>query len=205
MKPLSKLNLISDRMQEMTAAPKGLFASIFRSGPQKLAKVDLTIRIPHYDLLRAEMFTEDIMELCDYDLQLNVYELVALLFKDFLSQVTNGTDQRALLTKLMEKHEFYLQPTETRKEYIQVTPNHLQFKDVVVPKKTKWVVLKLELTRKAALRGEVFLMDLSQIDPRFQLTLEELIPILIMDFVVQLKAGNDGNLIQGIIANLRDN
>lgn len=67
MKPVSKLNLISDRMQDMTAAPKGLFASIFRAGTQKMAKVvDLSIRIPHYDLLRAEMFTEDIMELCDY-------------------------------------------------------------------------------------------------------------------------------------------
>jgi hypothetical protein len=204
MMPLSKLNLISDRMQEMTTAPRGLFASIFRAGPQKVAKVDLSIRIPHYDLLRAEMFTEDIMELCDYELKLNVYELVALLFKDFLSQVTNGTDHRLLLTKLMEKHDAYIRPTEIRKEYIQVTSNHLKFKEVVVPKKIKWVVLKLELTRKAALRGEVFLMDLSQIEPRFQITLEELIPILIMDFVIQLKAGNDGKLIQGIIDNLRD-
>lgn len=128
-----------------------------------------------------------------------------MLFKDFLSQVTNGTDQRVLLTKLMEKHEFYLRPTEIRKEYMQVSPNHLQFKDVVVPKKTKWVVLQLQLTRKAALRGEVFLMDLSQIDSRFQLTLEELVPILVVDFVVQLKSGNDENLIQRIMATLRDN
>jgi len=201
MKPLSKLNLISGRLQEITAPQKGIFATLFGT-VNKVPKVDLRIQIPQYEFLRAEMFVEDLMELCDYEISLQVDELIAILFKDFLTTIARGAIQKQLMVKLMEKRETYFRPTETVKEYVNLTPNHLRLSEQVVSKKVKWVVLQLEVTRKTALRGEVFLMDLMQLDPKFQMSLEELISVLFIDFVVQLKAGNDGKMIQNIINNL---
>jgi len=202
-KPLRKLNLISDRLQEIASPPKGIFATLFGSSRHR-AKVDIRVRLPQYEYLRAEMFVEDLLDLCDDEVSLGVDDLIAILYKDFLDTIARGANQKELVFKLLDKRDKYLKPSEVIKEFVNISQNHLHLTEKVIPKKIKWVVMQLEFSRKAALRGEVFLMDLSQLDPKFQLTLEELISILVIDFVTQLKAGNDAKLIQSIIDNLQD-
>ena len=87
---------------------------------------------------------------------------------------------------------------------MDVAPNHWSLVEKVVPKKMKWVVLQMEITRHIAYRGEGVLMDLAMIEPGFHMTLEELLSVLTMDMIALVRGGNDAKVIQRIISNLQE-
>ncbi|MCY9665851.1 hypothetical protein M5X11_12890 [Paenibacillus alginolyticus] len=208
MRELSKLNLVSGRIQELSSPRKGILSTLFdslrgSSPNKKIAKVDLRVRLPHHDYVRAEMFVGDIMEMAGDEVSLGVDELIAILYQDFLATVVRGVNQKQLATKLAEKREKYFRPAVKVEEFVNNAPNHWTLSEQVVAKKVKWGFLQMEIARHVAFRGEGFLMDLSLIEPGFHMTLEELISILTMDFITQLRAGNDAKVIQRIINNLQ--
>ncbi|GGG18655.1 hypothetical protein [Paenibacillus abyssi] len=203
MKPQKRFNLISDRLQEIASPQRSILGNLF-GRLSKTPTVGLRLRFPQYDYLRAEMFVEDLLELCDYEITFQVDDLISILYKDFLVQVAQGTNQKQLLIKLKEKQDRHFRVSDKVAEYVWLNPNHLHRTEKNVPRKVKYLMMEMQILRKAALRGEVFLMDLSQLDPEFTLTLDQLISILFIDFVSELKSGNDADLVQNIIAHLRD-
>lgn len=209
MKPLSKLNLISGRLQELSSPRKGVLGVLFdallgSSGSKRQAKVDLSVRLPQHDYVRAEMFIGDVMEMAGDDVSLRVDELIAIIYQDFLATVVRGVNQKQLASKLAQKRDKYFRPSDKVEELVNVSPNHWTLSERVVTKKVKWVVLRMEIARHIVFRGEGFLMDLSLIEPEFHMTLEELISVLTMDFIAQVRSGNDAKVIQRIINNLQD-
>lgn len=209
MKPVSDLDLISGRLKELSSQRKGLFSVFFEalhrtSRSNRLAKVDLSVRLPQHEYVRAEIFVGDVMEMAGDDISLRVDELIAILFQDFLATVVRGVNQKQLASKLVQKREKYFRSTNKVEEFVNVSPNHWTLSEHVVTKKVKWVVLRMEIARHIAFRGEGFLLDLSLIEPDFHMTLEELISILTMDFISQVRSGNDAKVVQRIIHNLQD-
>lgn len=207
MKPLSKLNLISGRLHELSSQRKGVLGVFFdallgSSGSKR--KVDLSVRLPQHDYVRAEMFVGDVMEMAGDDVSLRVDELIAILYQDFLATVVRGVNQKQLASKLAQKRDKYFRPSDKAEELVNVSPNYWTLSESIVTKKVKWVVLRMEVARHIAFRGEGFLLDLSLIEPGFHMTLEELISILTMDFIAQVRSGNDAKVIQRIIDNLQD-
>lgn len=209
MRRLSGLNLVGSRLQELSdpSPPKGIFAHLFGSllGSNKNRrppKVELRIRLPQHDFVRAEMFVGDIMEMAGEGIYLRVDELIAILYQDFLATIVKGVNQKQIAEKLSQKKKIYLSRSEKVQDFVKVAPNHWSLTEQVVKKNIKWVILPIELYRHVAFRGEGFLLDLTTIGPDFQMTLEELISILTIDFIAQVRAGNDAKVITRIINNL---
>lgn len=63
--------------------------------------------------------------------------------------------------------------------------------------KTKQITV--EFHRKYLERGEIFLYDLIKISPKFSMTLEELVTILVIDFVQEVEKGNSKKVMDQII------
>ncbi|BFH10984.1 hypothetical protein J6TS7_62140 [Paenibacillus dendritiformis] len=60
------------------------------------------------------------------------------------------------------------------------------------------------MKRALALRGEVFLHDLAMHSGSFEMTIDELLSILFMDFMVEVRKGNHRKLMKLIIARLEE-
>lgn len=162
----------------------------------------LTIRLPKYEYFRASMFVEDILSLSEYEVSFSVPDLISILYDDFLHQVVNGTNQRNLAMKLMKKRENYLYPTKKIDSTVMITDNHARFIERDIPKKQQWITLELLINKRSALRGEVLLMDITAVEPKFELSLNQLISILIIDFVTELKKGNNAQTMNTIVNRL---
>lgn len=186
--------------QQLNRIGKKSWSDLFKSKHGGLTL--LTIRLPKYDYFRATMFVEDILSITEHEISFELSDLIAILYDDFLHQVINGTNQTELAKKLMQKRDKYLKPTQSVDSSIRVTDNHIRFVDRELPIKRQWVVKELILKKRAALRGEVLLMDLQNVEPNFTLKIEQVISILVIDFVHEIKQGNNAKVMQAIIRQL---
>lgn len=195
-----RFGLIRNQLREITK-PKSIFEHLFQS--RKRGSVLLELRVPKYEYFRASMFVEDILDLTDNELEFDLVMLINLLYEDFLNHVREGTNQLNLASKLMMKRDNYLNPTIVVEDHIQVNENHTRFIDRKITKPIEFVKIEFLLNRRTALRGEVFLMDLTAAsNQHLQLTLNELITILLLDFVKEVQKGNTKRIINRIIQNL---
>lgn len=191
-----RFNLIKQQLG-YNSKPESWFDKLFRSKDRGIHLVQL--RLPKYDYFRVSMFVEDLMEVAEYECTFTVSELIAILYEDFLHQVVHGTDQRGLAKKLMVKRDMYLHPKIKIDDAIELSPNHTRFIEREIPKKQPTVMIEQYLPKRTALRGEVLLMDLSSVDERFNLTLEQLLSVLVIDFAHGLKKGNNVKVMNDIL------
>ncbi|MNV95538.1 hypothetical protein D3C71_1904380 [compost metagenome] len=84
-----------------------------------------------------------------------------------------------------------------RKLYFPRVKKHEIAENSNAPK--QWAFLEVRLKREMAQRGEIFLYDASTVFPKFEMTLEELLSILLCDFVAQLRRGNQKQLVSSIL------
>lgn len=194
MKSFSKANLISERLEDIMR-PKPFWKSLLQLS--RSSKIGMSVKLPHYEYFRLEMFIEDLMELTDHELNMEMVDLIAILYDDFLATLTSGTNQQELAKKLLVKRDKYLFPKQVIDDHIQITENHTRFIERVVKKKVRWVQINVSFSRKSVLRGEVLLMDLS-----IDLTLEEMITILLIDFATKLKEGNSASVVKSILRSI---
>lgn len=178
---------------------KSLFSSIFTSPNKQNLYIVVNVKIPEYDLLRAEVFLEDVMETIDREYEVSMIELTALLIKDFLRITNTNTKMEELKTNLMSKKIEYLSAKERVKEWVEVAPGHNALRERERMRRRRYFELQLEIPRKVALRAEIILYDLEQMYAPFQMSLEELVTILILEFVHQLQTGKQKDIVKKFV------
>ena len=64
--------------------------------------------------------------------------------------------------------------------------------------------LQLRMRRKFALRGEVLLADMEEVQPQHGYTLEKVFELLYVDFIDKFRKGDNASAIKNILALLED-
>ncbi|WP_214482956.1 hypothetical protein [Bacillus sp. SM2101] len=163
----------------------------------------IEIQIPYYDYLRGEVFISDIKMLED-DADLDIGNLIAMVLLQFLQTVRKGCDLKKLGTNLLLKRDKYAYREDPFPAEELVKQDETSWSLEVVGtdkrKRAKMAHIKLRVKTSEIYRCEVFLHDLSQIIDDFDLSTEELIAVLYMDYMTELKAkGNNPKTIQQIV------
>jgi len=206
LKRVSAVDLIGSRIKEIDEIQKkkGFFSRFLQKRKWfEPDTVHLELKIPHYDLVRGELFCEDITEMAagddeEQELTFEIDDLLFLLYKDFLIQIRHY-DMRALYEKVKNLQEKYQtksvdlkQKNEFVWERIEKTSSRGQ----------KIVNYWIEVKKKYVLRGEVFLLDLSNKYQDVTMTVEELMSYLYRDFIYNVRKGNNDKIIREILKNL---
>jgi hypothetical protein len=176
---------------------KGILSSIltFASRP---ATYEITLRLPEHEVLRAELFIEDVAEQLDENMDLTIIDLLALLLKDFL-QLAASSKIEVLKNSLIEKKREFLLKTERVEEFVEVAPGHSSLRIREKARRTRYCEVELQIPRKTALRLEVILYDLEQMYKPFQMSVEDLIMIVFMEFVNLLRVGKQKDVVKRFI------
>lgn len=199
MKPLSQVNQLSKGLREIAQEKKGLYSFLLGKF-EKYSRNQLHIHIPHYEILRAKSFLDDVMELTDHLILLTLEDLIALLYNQFLLQVRNAAKISTLGTRILKKKvELAENSVKLVTSFEEINPNHWALVEKQVKTKLKTKTITIELHRKYIERGEIFLYDLMKISPNFSMTLEELISLLLIDFVHEIEKGNSKRVMDQII------
>lgn len=162
----------------------------------KTSTVLLTIEVPLNLYLRAEVFCEDIQELAEMPFVQN--DLINLLYNDFLTYAKKNPDPRALFRLLTSLDQQAGKDARLEKQVGSVFK--LTHKDVHQEMKT----LQLRMRRKFALRGEVLLADMEEVQPEHGYTLERVFELLYIDFIDKFRKGDNAAAIKNILALLED-
>lgn len=158
----------------------------------------LKIRAEEIDFTRAEVFIGDInTKTRGAFSELNLEHLVHILYTDFLQQIRENLNEFKInedtvtlqdtVRSLIEKRKIYF-PRENKTDIGNRSVIH-----------KRWALLDIDLRRESAQRGEVFLYDAGTVFPGFEMSLEELISILFVDFISQLRRGNQQVLINALL------
>ncbi|RRJ54858.1 hypothetical protein EHV15_35380 [Paenibacillus oralis] len=177
---------------------KGILSSILTL-PSRPAAVFIKIDLPEYEVLRAQVFLEDLSEKLEDAFQLTIVDLIALLLKDFLHVASTTTKMEKLKDSLLEKKAQFLSKTERIEEFVEVTPAHSSLRVRDKPRRIRYFTLELTIPRKTALRLEIVLYDLEQLFKSFRMSVEELVSIVFLEFVHHLKIGKQKDMIKRFI------
>jgi hypothetical protein len=170
----------------------------------------LKIEVPYYEYLRGEVFVEDIKDLFEEAKDLELYHLIVLLYFDFLEQVKKGAKYEQLCPFLVSNKKKYIERPLIQKRVIkQITPNLLTFEqkeeEMEVTSEEKRAEITLRIKESEIYRGEIFLHDISPFLIDEELTVENLIVILFMDFLQRVKEkGNSTQVMKSILLNFEN-
>lgn len=206
LKRVSAVDLIGARIKEIDEIQKkkGFFSRFLQK--RKWFEPDtvlLELKIPHYDLVRGELFCEDITEMAagddeEQELTFEIDDLLFLLYKDFLIQIRHY-DMRALYEKvknLQSKYQIRSMDLKQKNEFVW------ERIEKTLSRGQRIVNYWFEIKKKYVLRGEVFLLDLSNKYQDVSMTVEELISFLYSDFIYNVRQGNNDKIIREILKNL---
>ncbi|BFH18222.1 hypothetical protein J6TS7_29670 [Paenibacillus dendritiformis] len=177
----SNFSAMAQRLNELFG-PKTFF-------PHRKHSKELTMRVRDIDFLRAEVFLDDLAEVSGDSASLTIPLLICLLYEDFLHGVRDTFNVDKMLQVLNAKRAQYFRKVGM--------PENLKFRD-------RWVTYPLVMKRSLALRGEVFLHDLAMHSDSFEMTLDELLSVLFMDFMVEVRSGKQREQMKLILMRLED-
>lgn len=158
----------------------------------KNSTVLLSIQVPKNLYLRAEVFCEDIQELSEMSFLQN--DLMNLLYDEFLTYAKNNPDPRALFNLIVSLDQ------QSGKEASMEKQSESVFKLVHKEVHQEMIPLNLRLRRKYALRGEVLLADMDEVQPQHGYTLERVFELIYIDFIDKFRKGNNNDSIKNILA-----
>jgi hypothetical protein len=158
----------------------------------------LKIRAEEIDFTRAEVFIGDInTKTRGAFLELNLEHLVHILYTDFLQQIRENLNELKINADTITLKDTVHSLIEKRKIYFPRENKNNSNNRSIIHK--RWALLSIDLRRETAQRGEVFLYDAGMVFPDFEMSLEELISILFVDFISQLRRGNQQMLINTLL------
>lgn len=169
----NKYRFVAERINQLQ--PSSLFKRISTMFQSDF--VLLNIPLPADDVLRAEVFIQDIFDVAEDEclLPFQVEVLIILIFDDFIRAIQGEVRLDVVLNSLKSIHTTHLE----------------RLNALLRPSKPFGIVtLTLEIKKASALRGEVFLMDMNKLDPALSISLRHLIVILFLDFVKDVRTGN---------------
>ncbi|WP_347552965.1 hypothetical protein ABFG93_22195 (plasmid) [Pseudalkalibacillus hwajinpoensis] len=145
--------------------------------------------VPASLYLRGELLCEDITELSDF--QFTQADLLDLLLKDFLHNIRQSPDHHAVFRELMarDKRPAVLR-TYTGQEVL-LNQGVKRMKEITCP-----------IKRRAGLRVEVFLADLSELYEDANYSVEDILQLLYCDFIESYRTGQIRNVVKSIISKL---
>lgn len=193
MRKYSQANLLDEEL--LLIGSSDFFGKLLHK-INKSSTVLLTISVPLPIYLRAEVFCEDIQDLSNMSFGQN--DLIQLLYHDFLVYAQKNPEPRAIF-RLLTSLE-----TQADKDVKLEKKGDTVFSLVHKEKEHDMKILNLRMRRKLALRGEVMLADMEEVEPEHGYTLEKVFELLYIDFIEKFRKGNNKSAIENIIRLLDD-
>ena len=194
MQKYSSANLLEEELSFI--GDKGFLSKILFN-IAKTSSIILTIDVPIPLYLRAEVFCEDVMELSE--VSFNQTDLMNLLYNDFLLFAKKNPEPLAIFRLLTS-----LESETGKLSYLEQQQEGNIFRLIQKDKEQKMQTLELRFRRKHALRGEILLADMEEVQPGHGFTLERVLTLLYCDFVDKFRKGNNTDAIKAIISSLTE-
>lgn len=187
-----------EELNELSYRPDGFFDRLLNFSLNKLTnpvKLPYSFFIPVSEYLRGELFCEDVSEAMG-NYEFTQRDLISILVVDFLYQVKDRNNPYDLYHELKQRNDYFV------KIYSYSEDKHKPLTFAKPNKTTKTKEIKCTLKRKVALRLEVMLSDITDVEPENEFVVEDILRLLYSDFIQQYKKGNLGNVIPSIIRRL---
>lgn len=192
-KSYSSLNILQKRLSGAMDS-SGLFGTLL-SGRKYI-----TITMPYYDYIRGKVFIQDLRD--NYEEQVpyhfDIAVLLYMLYDDFLTQVKKGAKNEQIANYLFAgKKRYFQKKTKARRIMKPLTQHVFQFETVeeeeeeVKVQEEKTAYIELRMRESEVLRGEVLVHDLLPYTKDIEISVEEMITIVYLDFIQNVKS--DGN------------
>lgn len=187
--------------EKMSSSYKGFFQSFFSS------KKYINVRLPYYDFLRGQVFIQDLRDNYpeDMDYSFDIGQLIHMLYTDFLHQIKRGVKNEDVALYLKQSKEKYFPNKIVEKRVIkQMNHYSFQYKDIEEYKEheedqEKFAYLDIRAAEKIILRGEILLYDLSPFLGNTNISLEQLIAIIYLDFIKTVQEHGNSIAVQQTI------
>lgn len=187
-------NIYEEELNDLTYTPSGLFDKLLHKISRKFAPtIDLTysITIPVSEYLRGELFCDDVSEAIEEPFtQTN---LISILLDDFLYQAKRRNNPYDLYRELNARIQ---QSIEVFNYYGEKETLHINTNT------QKKIEIDCTIKRKEALRLEVMLSDIADLEPEITFTINDVLQILYSDFIQKYKTGSLTNVLENIIKRL---
>jgi hypothetical protein len=205
-KSYSGLNLLQKKLTGLTEDYKGFIDYFFTS------RKYMTLKLPYYMYLRGIIFIDDLRE--NYKEQvppsLNIATLIYILYNDFMKQVKRGAATNAeIASYLMKGKEKYFHSPKVEKRVIKALTKHLLELETIeeeIEEPTsdeKFAYLDIRIRDSEILRCEVLIHELEPYFKEIDLSVEEVMTIIYLDFVTTVKnEGNSTKIQKSILAHL---
>lgn len=163
----------------------------------KTSSILLMIEVPLNFYLRAEVFCEDIQDMAEMPFSQN--KLVSILYEDFLRYAKRNPDPHSIFGLLASLER------QAGKDPQLEQQNKTVFKLVHKEVEQDFHTVNIRMRRNYALRGEVILADMEEVQPGHGYTLERVLELLYMDFIDKFRKGhNSADIINSILKLLEE-
>jgi hypothetical protein len=174
----------------------------------------LTVTIPYFDYLRGKVFIQDLRDNFEDEVpyQFDFAVLLYMLYDDFLSQVKRGLAKHEQIANyLVSGKKRYYKKKITHKRIMKPLTQHVFTFETVEeegeydkPDEEKNAYIELRMRESEVLRAEVLLHDLQPYTKDILINVEEMIGIVYLDFIQQVKSeGNTLKVQKSILAHLK--
>lgn len=206
-KPYSEVGMLQNQLHN-NPSPNKIMKWLFQSD-----YAYLTMVVDYYEYLRGIVFIDDIKDSYeDVPDSFDIAVLFHLLFTDFIRQIKKGCDLKQIANYLVTSKLAYFRSTKKEKRIMKAINNHVfTFEDEEVElleekvDKPEKAYIKIRMKKTEILRAEVLLSDLSSYMNE-HVTVEEMIAILYLDFIKEIKAnGNSIKQQKTILYHLNNN
>jgi hypothetical protein len=160
--------------------------------------VRLKVRAEEIDIARAEVFIGDVNKKTKGAFaELTVEHLVHVLYADFLLHIRENLSEFKTSADSVTLEDTVNSLRIKRQTYFPRPKKNETMSHIVNPK--RWALLEVQFMRENVQRGEVFLYDAQTTFPDFHMEVDEMISILFVDFIAQLRRGNQQMLINALM------
>lgn len=204
-KSYSSWNLLHESLSGL-ADTRGLFKYLFTN------RKYITVKIPYYDYLRGKVFIQDLRDNFENEVppQFDFSVLLYLLYDDFLTQIKRGAKNPQIADYLMAGSKKHFQKQIKQKRVMKpLTKNIFEFETIeeeeyLEPEEDKTAYLELRMKESEILRGEVLIHDLEPFMKGIELSIEDVIAIVYLDFIENIKKeGNSTKVQKSILGHLK--
>ncbi|WP_071460627.1 hypothetical protein [Bacillus massilinigeriensis] len=205
-KSYSALNILQERLSATTDG-KGFFRYLMST------RRYITIAVDYFEYVRGVIFVNDLRKNFGEEIpfQFDIAVLIHMLYKDFLSGVRKGSAPNEEIARyLIRGKQQYFKSKIEKRVMKPLTKNLFQFETVeeeeeATPQKDKQTAfLEIKMHENEILRAEVLLNDLEIHFKGLEISVEEVMAIVYLDFISNIKVnGNSLKLQKNIVAHLK--
>lgn len=190
---ITRYEIYEEELEELTYKPVGFFDKIFYTFTRKVqstAYLTYEFSVSVSEFLRGELFCDDVSEAMES--QFTQRDLISLLLEDFLYQAKHKNNP----------HDLYYELDIRSEQVIQISRYDGSNKTLTFngqARKLKMKSIECSIKRKDALRLEVMLSDIAELNKEKEFSVHDVLKIIYSDFIKQYKNGNLNNVIENII------